>query len=113
HGAPPSGRVERSSALPNLREPRTASSPAANVVDERRRMLVAAFMMGVAAAVALYFSTSPRVTLEDAINGAGAAVVVTNPNNNSLFGMDDIGRDSTLDESKLDFGEGRDHGFAG
>ena len=55
HGAPPSPRVQRLAVAPNLPAP-SAANPLVWVNAERRRMFAAAFVMGAAAAIALYFS---------------------------------------------------------
>ncbi|HLW70113.1 MAG TPA: hypothetical protein VKS22_05775 [Candidatus Binataceae bacterium] len=112
HGAPPERRREHLKAASNPPEP-SAARPGGSVRAERRRIFAAAFVMGAAAAVALYFSAPPRVTLEDAINSGGSAVTNSTQDIDNLFGRDDLERDSAAPEgSKLDFGQGREHGFA-
>jgi len=112
HGAPPEHRNRSLNVASEARVTATARA-AASVTGERRRLFAAAFVMGAAAAVALYVSAPPRVTLEDAINNGGPAVAISAQDTDGLFGRDDVERDSTVPESnKLDIDQGRDHGFA-
>jgi hypothetical protein len=79
------------------------------------RLVSAGLAMAAAAALALYISSPPKVTLEDAIGEGNTGVEVTtyNPANN-LFGQDVFGPDSTApDVDQGDSGRGFKNGLAG